>query len=108
MIETKTYNPPIALVAVNLSDGLLELSRLLAAAVINPEFCRLLLNNPELALQRGFQGEGFFFTEYECNLILSIRADSLSGLANQLARIFTEHLQIHLNPAVQAMAVYGF
>jgi hypothetical protein len=108
MIETKIYNPPVALITRDLSDGLLELSRLLAAAVINPEFCRLLLDDPELALQKGFQGECFFFTENECNLILSIRSDSFSELANQLARTFTEKLQIQINPAVQARAVFGY
>jgi hypothetical protein len=108
MIETKIYNPPISLFTRNLSDGLLELSRLLAAAVINPEFCCLLLADPEVALQRGFQGEDFFFTEDERNLILSIRADTLSGLANQLAQTFNEHLHIHKNTAVQPAAVFGY
>ena len=108
MIETKIYNPPISLFTRNLSEGLLELSRLLAAAVINPEFCCLLLADPEVALQRGFQGEDFFFTEDERNLILSIRADSLSGLANELARTFSKHFHIHTNPAVQQTAVFGY
>ena len=108
MIETKIYNPPISLFTRNMSDGRLELSRLLAAAVINPDYCRLLLDDPDLALQRGFQGEEFFFTEDERNLILSIRADSLSNLASQLALTFNEHLHIHINPSVQPMAVFGF
>jgi hypothetical protein len=69
MIETKIYNPPISLISRSLSDGRLELSRLLAAAVINPEFCHLLLDDPELALESGFQGEDFLFTEEERDLI---------------------------------------
>ena len=108
MIETKTYNPPISLIAQNLSDGLLELSRLLAAAVINPGFCQLLLEDPEQAIEKGFQGEDFFFTENERNLILSIRADSLAGLANQLARSFNQHLPLGVNSAVQPAVVFGY
>ena len=108
MIETKIYNPPISLITRSLSDGCLEFSRLLAAAVINPEFCHLLLDNPELALKIGFQGENFFFTEEEHDLILSIRADSLADLANQLARTFNEHLQVRINHPVQPIDFLGY
>ena len=108
MLETKIYNPPISLFTRNLPNGLLELSRLLAAAAINPGFCRLLLDDPELALKSGFQGEDFSFNEEEYSLILSIRADSLVNLANQLARIFNEHLPIPVNPPVQLTAVFGY
>jgi hypothetical protein len=108
MIETKIYNPPISLISRSLSDGRLELSRLLTAAVINPEFCHLLLDDPELALESGFQGEDFLFTEDERELILSIRATSLADLANQLARTFTEHLHIRINRPVQPSAIFGY
>jgi hypothetical protein len=108
MIETKIYNPPISLISRSLSDGRLELSRLLAAAVINPEFCHLLLENPESALDSGFQGEDFLFTEEERDLILSIRAASLADLASQLARTFTERLHIRINRPVQPNAIFGY
>jgi len=108
MIETRIYNPPISLFTRSLSDGRLELSRLLAAAVINPEFCHILLDNPEQALKSGFQGEDFLFTEEERDLILSIRAASLADLANQLARTFNEHLHIHINHPVQPTVVFGY
>jgi hypothetical protein len=107
MIETKIYNPPISLITRSLSDGRLELSRLLAAAVINPDFCHLLLNDPEVALERGFQGEDFLFTEEERALIVSIRAASLTDLANQLARTFTEHIHIRLNHPAHPNAIFG-
>ena len=107
MIETKVYNPPISLISRSLSDGRLELSRLLAAAVINPEFCHILLDNPKLALDGGFQGEDFLFTEEERDLILSIRAASLADLASQLARTFTERLHIRINRPVQPNAIFG-
>jgi hypothetical protein len=108
MLATKIYNPPISLITRNLSNGLLELSRLLAAAVINPEFSCLLLNDPELALKSGFQGEDFLFTEEECELILSIRADSLTDLAYQLSRTFNEQVHIPVNPPVQLTALFGY
>jgi hypothetical protein len=108
MIETKVYNPPISLISRSLSDGRLELSRLLAAAVINPEFCHLLLDDPELALESGFQGEDFLFTEEERALIVSIRAASLADLANQLSRTFTEHLHIKIHHPARPNAVFGY
>jgi hypothetical protein len=108
MIETKIYNPPISLFTRSLSNGRLELSRLLAAAVINPAFRHQLLDNPELALNSGFQGEDFLFTEEERDLILSIRAVSLADLASQLARTFNEHLHIGISHPVQPTAVFGY
>ena len=108
MIETKIYNPPISLISRSLSDGRLELSRLLAAAVINPEFCHLLLDDPELALKIGFQGEDFLFTEEERELIVSIRAASLADLASQLARTFTEHLHIKISRPSHLRAAFGY
>ena len=107
MIETRIFNPPISLITRSLSAGSLELSRLLSAAVINPEFCHLLLDNPELALESGFQGEDFLFEEEGTQLILSIRAASLADLANQLARTFTEHLHMD-NPPVQPTLIFGY
>jgi hypothetical protein len=68
----------------------LELSRLLAAAVINHQFCHMLLDDPEAALQRGYQGEAFLFSDEERALIISIRADSLTDLAYQLIRTLDE------------------
>ena len=62
----------------------LELSRLLAAAVVNPGFCRLLLNQPRLALANGYNGSRFRLPAEERQRILSIRASSLADLATQL------------------------
>ena len=108
MIETRIFNPPISLLSRSLSDGRLELSRLLAAAVINTGFCHLLLDNPEQALDSGFQGEDFLFTEEERELVISIRAASLADLANQLARTFTEHLHIRINRPAQPSVMLGY
>jgi hypothetical protein len=101
MIETRIFTPQISLITRRLPAESLEVSRLLAAAVINPEFCKLLLDNPELALNSGFQGEEFLFSEEERNLILSIRADSLAELADQFAQTFIGHQHLHIYPTVQ-------
>lgn len=101
MIETRRFTPPISLITRSLPAESLEVSRLLAAAVINPEFCKLLLDNPELALNSGFQGEDFLFNEEERNIILSIRADSLAELADQFAQTFIGHQHLHIYPTVQ-------
>jgi hypothetical protein len=108
MLETKTFQPSISLQVHGISSDCLEISRLLAAAVISPKFCHLLLDDPEQALKNGFQGEDFFFTKEEYNLILSIRADSLADLANKLARTINEHLQIHINRPIPLPAVFGY
>jgi hypothetical protein len=108
MIETKLFTPPISLFSRTLTDGILEISRLLAAAVVNPQFCHLLLNDPALALQTGYQGEDFYFSDDERDQILSIRADSLADLADQLARTFNKHLQIPLNSAALPAVVFGY
>ena len=101
MLETRIFNPPISLLTRNLQSECLEISRLLAAAVINPGFCKVLLNNPQQALDGGFQGEDFLFTQAERDLILSIRADSLAELANQFTQTFIGHQHIQIYPPVQ-------
>jgi hypothetical protein len=61
-----------------------EFSRLISAAVVNKNFCNLLLNNPKRALSTGFQGETFSFGHEEENLIVSIEATTLADFATQL------------------------
>jgi hypothetical protein len=63
-----------------------DLSRLLSAAVINQEFRRLLLSNPEDALNWGYKGETFYLEKEERDLLLSLQAKSLPDLALQLAK----------------------
>jgi hypothetical protein len=61
-----------------------ELSRLINAAVVNPAFCRLLLNNPAVALARGYNGEPFRLAPEERTRVLSTQATSLAYFAQQL------------------------
>jgi hypothetical protein len=60
------------------------LNRVFAAAVVNRQFCDMLLKNPREALQKGYLGEMFILTPEEISLIASIRADTLSDLARQV------------------------
>jgi hypothetical protein len=99
MLQTKT--PIIRLLAQKSPGDHLELSRLLAAAAINPAFARLLLDDPETALQQGYQAENFFLSEEERALILSIRADSLPQLAQILVRTLDEGAPVRLHYPAQ-------
>jgi hypothetical protein len=60
------------------------LSRLFAAAVVNPQFRETLLHAPKIALERGYLGQTFPLSKREMTLLLSIRADSLTELARQV------------------------
>lgn len=61
-----------------------EVSKLLTAAVVSKAFCQLLLTNPAQALEDGYNGMRFALTTQEKELLLSIRAQSLSELASQI------------------------
>jgi hypothetical protein len=82
--NTEINTLPLSIV-VRESDGEhLELSRLLAAAVVNPQFENLLINAPQVALQQGYQEESFLLTQEERDLVLSIHAVSLAEFARLL------------------------
>lgn len=59
-------------------------NRIFAAAVVNRQFCDMLLKNPQEALQKGYLGETFTLTPEENALIASIQANTLSDLAKQV------------------------
>ncbi|MBN2257073.1 MAG: hypothetical protein JW704_04525 [Anaerolineaceae bacterium] len=61
-----------------------EYSRILTAAVINPQFCKILLSDPARALTMGFAGEPFQLNQESHTLLSAIRAQSLSEFARQL------------------------
>ncbi len=90
---TSTFQIPSPVIITTQSTGIIttqstgshpEVSRLLAAAVVNRQFRHLLLSDPIQALDEGYQGEEFAFTRNEYDLIFSIQAESLSELAEQL------------------------
>lgn len=81
-------NRPI-LMAETRSKGL---NRVIAAAVVNRQFCEMLLRDPHEALQKGYLGETFTLTPEEVSLIASIHADTLPELARQMyvSHVMTE------------------
>ncbi len=92
MLPTTTYSTTLSLALPNHANDRVELSRLMAAAIISPKFCTLLLRDPDMALRTGYLDEDFHFSNGGRDLILSIRANSLEDLAGQLSRTFDESL----------------
>jgi hypothetical protein len=86
MIAPLTYQPTYQLETTPLSENSNGLSRVFAAAVVNRQFCDLLLRDPHEALQNGYLGQTFPLSKEERDLIVSINAHSLSDLARQVNR----------------------
>lgn len=86
MITSQTFRKTHPLSLASKPNNSSELSRVFAAAVINSHFCNMLLNQPQQALQSGYFGESFLLSKEEQDLIVSIRAKSLSDLATQVSR----------------------
>jgi hypothetical protein len=63
------------------------LGHLLAAAVVNRQFRKLLLEDPEIALQRGYQGQMFDLSREERERLTSVHAQSLADLAKTIATL---------------------
>ncbi|MBI5823923.1 MAG: hypothetical protein HZB18_07860 [Chloroflexi bacterium] len=83
MISTFMYQPQIRMgvkPAPKSNDGL---SRIFAAAIVNRQFCQMLLHDPHTALQKGYLGETFSLSKEDLDVIVSIRAESLSDFARQ-------------------------
>ncbi len=62
-----------------------ELSRLIAAAVVNKTFCDVLLTNPAQALQKGYSTEKFELSAAERSLVMAIHAVDIVDFAQQVA-----------------------
>lgn len=69
-----------------------ELSRLVAAAVINRRFRRLLLTKPAKAVECGYNGESFRLTPAERQLIFAILAQPPGSKVKTLEE-FAQQLQ---------------
>ena len=80
----------------------LELSRLLAAAVVNPSFCSQLLVDPQAAIENGCHGESFNLSDAERYSLLSIHAGSLAELAQDIVQAFG--LDLHPSQPMFAQA----
>jgi hypothetical protein len=60
------------------------LHRLFAAAIVSDQFRETLLRKPEEALANGYLGQTFPLTDQEKTIIQSIRADTLTDLAQKV------------------------
>ena len=86
MIAPLTYQNTLTINLTSRSNNSSRISRVFAAAVVNQQFCDMLLQDPNMALQNGYLGETFSLSKEEQDLIVSIRANSLSDLAKQVNR----------------------
>ena len=85
MATPQTYQKSVLPLRVAESPrNLAGLSKLFEAAVVNRQFCQLLLSQPETALQQGYLGYSFDLSSEEQALIISIQANSLPDLAQQV------------------------
>jgi hypothetical protein len=62
------------------------LHRLFAAAIVSNKFREMLLSEPEQALDNGYLGQKFLLTDREQTILKSIRADTLTDLAQKVNR----------------------
>jgi hypothetical protein len=86
MITPQTFRTTRQITLTSKPNNSSRLSRVFAAAIINQQFCAMLLQNPIQALQNGYLGEAFSLSKEERDLIVSIRAESLADLAKQVNR----------------------
>ena len=86
MIAPLTYQNTLPMNLTSRSNISSGISRVFAAAVVNKQFCSMLLQDPQIAIQKGYLGETFSLSKEEQDLIISIRANSLSDLAKQVNR----------------------
>ncbi|HEY5270790.1 MAG TPA: hypothetical protein VII97_10665 [Anaerolineales bacterium] len=107
MLTTTELQYSVSLMVSPSQEDHLELSRLLAAAIVNPSFCHLLLDDPKLAVENGYQGETFLLSDAARYLLSLIRADSLVELARQIAQAFGLGLNPQSSSFAQAPAFIG-
>ena len=62
------------------------LHRLFAAAIVSDRFRETLLREPEAALANGYLGQTFALTDQEKTIIQSVRANTLTDLAQKVNR----------------------
>lgn len=103
-MTTSTLQAPLPLVISTQPSGPHpEISRLMAAAVVDRKFRQLLLRDPVRALEKGYRGKSFSFSKSERDLICSVRADSLAELAEELISFLeiNSYKEYDANPDIQ-------
>ncbi len=69
------------------------LNRLITAAVVNRSFRQLLLEDPDQALNEGYNSESFSLEAEDREKVLAIKATSLTDLASQLSSLINPNGQ---------------
>jgi hypothetical protein len=83
MISSTTFTAKLPL-NNNPRDPHPGLSSVFAAAVVNQNFRKMLLNEPEKAIKQGYLGKSFSLSQEDASLLLSLNAKSLTDLAKQV------------------------
>ena len=83
MLTFNTY-PASSLGIHRPSAGRTGLHRLFAAAIVSDQFRETLLREPELAMANGYLGQMFALTDQEKTIIKSVRASTLTDLAQKV------------------------
>jgi len=83
MLTFDTYTAS-SLTMPRTSPGRTGLHRLFAAAIVSDQFCETLLSEPEAALANGYLGQTFALTDQEKTIIKSVRASTLTDLAQKV------------------------
>ena len=91
MIAPLTYQNILPMNLSSRSNSSSAISRVFAAAIVNRQFCNMLLDDPYMALKKGYLGESFSLSKEEQDLIISIRANSLTDLAKQVNRSLSDN-----------------
>ncbi|MBN1148378.1 MAG: hypothetical protein JXA78_14055 [Anaerolineales bacterium] len=73
-------------ISIEEPDNQYGMSHLINAALVDQEFCRLLLTNPTDALAQGCYGEMFNLPNKERQFVLTTRASSLTDFAERWIR----------------------
>ena len=85
MLTLDSY-PTQPLTLIRAAGSRTGLHRLFAAAIVNDQFRETLLSRPDEALARGYLGQTFSLTDQETTILTSIRADTLTDLAQKVNR----------------------
>jgi hypothetical protein len=83
MISSMTFTTNIPL-KTNPHDLHPGLSSVFAAAVVNQNFRKMLLNEPARALKQGYLGKSFALSQEDASLLVSLNAKTLPDLAKQV------------------------
>ena len=72
--------------SISREEGELEMGLLINAALVDRDFCNLLLRDPSAALEKGFYGRRFRLSPCGRHFVLTVTAASLTSFAEQWVR----------------------